>query len=83
LRCFVRVDFSKVTQGTVAVVTPILCEKELYAVQFVNAVCDFVTIAQYRSHGDDTMAYLENTLKRIDALKLVFEPFRPRKKDQP
>ncbi|KAI8940000.1 hypothetical protein NX059_003723 [Plenodomus lindquistii] len=93
LRRFSRVDFSKITQWTgdeqkaivqqlVAVVTPILCEHEPYAVHFTKAVCDFVTIAQYRSHDDDTLTYLDDALKRIDALKHVFESFRPRRRDR-
>lgn len=94
LRRFARTDFSKVTQWTgdeqkavvkqlVAVVAPILCEEHPYAVHFTKAVCDFVTIAQYRSHDDDTLAYLEDALKRIDALKHLFQSFRPREKDNP
>ena len=94
LRRFAQTDFSKVTQWTgdeqkavvrqlVAVITPILCEKHPYAVHFTKAVCDFVTIAQYRSHDDDTLAYLDDALKRIDALKHLFQSFRPREKDNP
>lgn len=46
-------------------------------------MCDFVTIEQYRTHDDDTLAYLDDALKRIDALKHLFQSFRPREKDNP
>jgi len=89
----VRVDFSKVTQWTgdkqkaivrqlVAVVTLILCKREPYAIYFTRAVCDFVIIAQYRTHDNETLDYLDDALKRINAMKHVFELFWPRKRDE-
>jgi len=94
LRLFSRTAFSKVSQWTgdeqkaivrqlVAVVTPLLIDREPYALHFTKAVCDFVTIAQYRTHDDETLDYLHDALKRIDSLKHVFHAFRPKKKDEP
>ena len=67
----------------VSVITPILCDRVLYAIYFTKAVYDFVTIAQYRTHDDETLSYLDDALKRINAIKHVFKLFRPRKKEEP
>lgn len=80
-----RINLSKVTQWTrdeqkanvrqpVAVITPLLREREPYAIYFTKAVCDFVTIAQHRTR-DETLDYLNDALKRINAMKHVFESF--------
>jgi hypothetical protein len=75
--------FSNVSQWTgneqkalirqiVPVVAPFL---EAPAMQFTRAVVDFVLLAQYHSHDDNTLQYMENALLRMNLLKFAFEDF--------
>jgi Plavaka transposase len=92
LKRFDNLSFSKVTQWTgdeqkamvrqlVAVLAPLLSSREPYAMHFTRAVCDFVIMAQYRTHDEETLRYMHHALYRIDMLKGVFQSFRPKAKD--
>ena len=81
--------FSKITQWSgneqkdilrifVPVVAPFLTGKCPAAMLCVRAICDFATMAQYRSHDEETLRYLEHALYRIDKLKRVFGKSRPK-----
>jgi hypothetical protein len=80
-------DFSGVKQWTgneekaivrqlAPVVAPLLTKDCPGAMQFTRAVLDFVTLAQYRSHDDETIKHMEHALNRIDKLKDIFREFR-------
>ncbi len=43
---------------------------------FIKALVDFVLLAQYRSHDDSTLQYLEHALHRMNAFKSVFRSHR-------
>jgi hypothetical protein len=83
-------DFGKISEWTgdeqraivkqlVALVTPLLITTKPYAIHFTRAVCDFVTISHYQTHDNNTLEYLQDALQRIDALKEIFQLYRPRK----
>ena len=48
----------------------------------VRALVDFNMIAQYRSHTDETMAYMEDYLGRFQQMKYIFLEFRVSKRTQ-
>jgi hypothetical protein len=84
-------NFSQVQQWTgsedkdvlrvlIPVITPLLIHVEPDAIIYSRALADFVTIAEYKSHDEYTLEYLEWALKRIDNTKGVFDAFRPKDK---
>jgi hypothetical protein len=44
--------------------------------KFLRAVIDFVTLAEYRSHDEETLEYIEHALDRINKIKEEFRDFR-------
>ena len=79
--------FSRVSQWTgveqkamvhqlVAVIAPLLTLKKPAAMLFARAAMDFVMLAFYRSHDDETLRYMSHALWRMDRLKGVFASLR-------
>jgi hypothetical protein len=75
--------FSEVTQWTgneqkamvrqiVPVLAPIVSEATIH---FARALVDFTLHAQYYSHSDSTLAWMDQALMRMDLLKWEFENF--------
>jgi Plavaka transposase len=92
LKVFHDTPFSQISQWTgdeqksilkqlIPALAPLLTSKAPYAMHFARATLDFVTMAQYRTHDEETLRYMEHALYRIDKLKGVFQGFRPRAKD--
>ena len=61
----------------VAVLAPLLMAEHTGELYCIRAIIDFITLAQYRSHSEETLRYMLAALKRIDLLKDVFAPYRP------
>ena len=61
----------------VPAITPLLIGKRDAAIHCARAVMDFVTLAQYISHDENTLSYMEHSLYRLDRLKTVFSKYRP------
>jgi hypothetical protein len=85
--------FSHVTQWTggeerdlirvwIPVITPLLIGKADGALSYTRALVDFITIAQYRTHNEETLRYLEHAVYRIDSYKSTFDQFRPHINDE-
>ena len=53
-----------------------------HGLECVRALVDFNMMAQYRSHKDETMAYMEDYLGRFHQMKDVFLEFRVSKRRQ-
>src|SRR5436305_12908311 len=47
------------------------------AMQCTWAIIDFVLMAQYKTHDNETLCYMEQALYRIDKLKGVFKALCP------
>ncbi|KAH5695417.1 hypothetical protein HBI44_120290 [Parastagonospora nodorum] len=62
-----------IIQQLVAVVSPLFVSKAPFALHFIRAVCDLVTLAQYKSHDEDTLAYIQGALERINVFKKEFQ----------
>lgn len=61
-----------IVRQLVVVIAPLLRTREPAAVLFTRAVMDFVLMAQYKTHSDATLAYIEHALYRMDKTKDVF-----------
>ncbi|KAH6515008.1 hypothetical protein HBI07_252080 [Parastagonospora nodorum] len=65
-----------IIQQLVAVVSPLFVSKAPFALHFIRAVCDLVTLAQYKSHDEDTLAYIQGALERMNVFKEEFRVYR-------
>ncbi|KAH5711725.1 hypothetical protein HBI18_216050 [Parastagonospora nodorum] len=54
------------------VVSPLFILKAPFALHFIRAVYNLVTLAQYKSHNEDTLAYIQGALERINVFKEEF-----------
>ena len=65
----------------ISVVALLLVDYAPAALHCARAVLDFVMMAQYNYHNEDTLSYMSHALYRIDKLKRVFKESRPQAKD--
>ncbi|KAH6331178.1 hypothetical protein HBI38_024470 [Parastagonospora nodorum] len=65
-----------IIQQLVAVVSPLFISKAPFALHFIHAVCDLVTLAQYKSHDEDTLAYIQGALERMNVFKEEFRVYQ-------
>ncbi|KAH4952381.1 hypothetical protein HBI78_243400 [Parastagonospora nodorum] len=64
-----------VTQES-AVVSLLFVSKAPFALHFIHAVCNLVTLAQYKSHDEDTLAYIQGALERMNVFKEEFQVYQ-------
>ncbi|KAH6330839.1 hypothetical protein HBI37_183670 [Parastagonospora nodorum] len=64
-----------VTQESSTVVSPLFVSKAPFALHFIRAVCDLVTLAQYKSYDKDTLAYIQGALERMNVFKEEFRVY--------
>ncbi|KAH5228948.1 hypothetical protein HBH77_006500 [Parastagonospora nodorum] len=65
-----------IIQQLIAVVSPLFISKAPFALHFIRAVCNLVTLAQYKSHDEDTLAYIQGALERMNVFKEEFRVYR-------
>lgn len=70
----------QIVRQLIPVVTPLLDKACPAALHCARAILNFVVIAQYNFHVEDTLSYMGNALYRIDKLKMVFKNYRPQDK---
>ncbi len=51
----------------------LLSSKEPGAIHYTWVIVDFILIAQYKTHDEETLYYLDHALYRIDKTKIVFK----------
>ncbi|KAH6446594.1 hypothetical protein HBI59_090940 [Parastagonospora nodorum] len=61
-----------IIQQLIAVVSPLFVSKAPFTLHFIRAVCNLVTLAQYKSHDEDTLAYIQGALERMNVFKEEF-----------
>ncbi|KAH5277537.1 hypothetical protein HBI72_030600 [Parastagonospora nodorum] len=72
---FMQDMLDNIYPGTV--VSPLFVLKAPFALHFIRAVCDLVTLAQYKSYDEDTLAYIQGALERINhALTHIIQDIR-------
>ena len=79
--------YSKVVQWTgneqkamvkqlVVAAMPLLIQNALEAIQCAWAILNFTMLAQYVSHDDETLRYMEHALYRLEKTKIAFKHYR-------
>ena len=71
------VEQRAIIRQLIPVIAPLLSTKVPGAMYCARAIVDFILLAQYKTHDDETLRYLEQALYRIDKTKVVFKRFRP------
>ncbi|KAH4077322.1 hypothetical protein HBH48_243980 [Parastagonospora nodorum] len=61
-----------IIQQLIAIISLLFVSKAPFALHFIRAVYDLVTLAQYKSHDEDTLAYIQGALERINIFKKKF-----------
>jgi hypothetical protein len=61
----------------IPVIALLILTKEPGALHCARAIVDFILLAQYKTHDDETLRYLEQALYRIDKTKVAFQRLRP------
>ncbi|KAH5341643.1 hypothetical protein HBI49_237600 [Parastagonospora nodorum] len=56
----------------IAVVSLLFILKAPFALHFICVVCNLVILAQYKSYNEDTLAYIQGALERINVFKKKF-----------
>ena len=56
--------------------TPLLIYDAPKAIQCARAILDFTMLAQYVSHDDETLRYMEHALYKLEKTKIAFEHHR-------
>ncbi|KAH4158542.1 hypothetical protein HBH43_190720 [Parastagonospora nodorum] len=64
-----------IIQQLVAIVSPLFVSKAPFALHFIRVVCDLVTLAQYKSYDEDTLAYIQGALERMNVFKEEFRVY--------
>lgn len=62
----------------VPVFTPFFFETKQAALLCLRAILDFIVLAMYVSHTDETLGYMDAALANVDLLKAVFKNARPK-----
>ena len=71
------VEQKAIVRQLIPVLAPLLSVKEPAAMHCARAIVDFILMAQYKTHDDETLRYMEQALYRIDKMKVAFRALRP------
>jgi hypothetical protein len=77
IKQWTSVEQKAIIRQLIPVITSLLSTKEPGAMYCARAIVDFIFLAQYKTHDDETLEYLDHALYRIDKTKAVFKQFRP------
>ncbi|KAK5108882.1 hypothetical protein LTR85_003945 [Meristemomyces frigidus] len=70
-------ELKSILRQFMPVYTPLLEEANAPdAIRFVRAAVDFILMAMYKSHDDDTLRYMTLALYRMNQYKEIFRPYR-------
>jgi hypothetical protein len=62
-------EMKAISRILVPVMAPLVTPICKTSMMFIRAFCDFLTVAQYRSHDDDTLEYLQQYLRIMNSCK--------------
>src|SRR5277367_6246025 len=71
------VEQKAIVRQLIPVIAPLLSSKEPAAMHCARAVVDFILMAQYKTHDNETLRYMDHALYRIDRMKVAFKALRP------
>ena len=61
----------------IAATNPLLIQDALEKIHCTCAILDFTMLAQYLSHNNETLSYIDHALYRLNKTKIVFENHCP------
>jgi Plavaka transposase len=71
------VEQKAIARQLVPVIAPLLLNgPDKAMIVYARAVIDFWILAQYRSHDDNTLKYMEHAISQMDKLKWAFRKYR-------
>jgi hypothetical protein len=73
---WIDVEQNTIMKQIIFVIISLLIDKWSHVVNFVRVFVDFILIAQYRSHDEQTLRYLNQTFFRVNFFKSVFRETR-------
>jgi hypothetical protein len=76
------VEQKAIARQLIPVITPLLSGSDKAITMFARATIDFWTLAQYSSHDDMTLEYMEHALFQMDLLKFAFRRYRANGRDE-
>ncbi|KAH6535025.1 hypothetical protein HBI07_144400 [Parastagonospora nodorum] len=76
LKGLTGIEQKAIIQQLIAVVSPLFISKAPFALHFIRTVCNLVTLAQYKSHNEDTLAYIQEALERMNVFKEEFRVYQ-------
>jgi hypothetical protein len=65
-----------IVQQIISIITSLLIKKWSHVIDFTKVLMNFILIAQYRSHDESTLKYLNHVFSRINFFKKVFRQSR-------
>jgi hypothetical protein len=65
-----------IVRQIILIIIFLMIEKWFHAMNFTRVLIDFILIAQYKSHDDSTLNYLDHALFRFNAYKKIFRHSR-------
>jgi hypothetical protein len=71
------VEQKTIIRQLIPVIVLLLSTKEPGVMHCARAIVDFILLAQYKTHDDKTLRYLEQALYKIDRTKIAFQRLRP------
>ncbi len=61
----------------IAAAIPLLIQDAPETIPYAHVILDVTMLAQYPSHNDETLSYMEHALYKLDKTKIAFENHRP------
>ena len=75
-------EAKSILRQMVPVFTPLLADVgAMDAIRFIRAMVDFMLLAMYKSHDDETLRYMTLALHRMNSYKEIFRDYRRTKRD--
>ncbi len=72
IKQWIDADWKLIVCQFISVIASLLITRASAAIHFAQAVIDFVILAQYHLHDEETLWYLEHALFQLNKLKNVF-----------
>ncbi|KAH5094527.1 hypothetical protein HBH72_164840 [Parastagonospora nodorum] len=70
------IEQKAIIQQLIAIVSLLFILKAPFALHFIYTVYNLVTLAQYKSYNENTLAYIQGALERINVFKEEFQVYQ-------
>ncbi len=70
-------EHKAIVKQLIVAATPLLIHDAPKTIQCARAILDFIILAQYVLHNEETLRYIEHELYRLEKTKIAFEQHWP------